>query len=110
MQYAFAAAKRGERAIVYAFDEVLRIAMWHAESLGMSIKTEIDRGTLRMAQVDPAELSPGEFIWQIRRDVEEHETRVVVTGGRQAIPLRARWHLQRIASRSPRSHRKYHDR
>jgi circadian clock protein KaiC len=28
--------------------------------------------------VDPAELSPGEFIWQIRRDVEMHDTRVVV--------------------------------
>lgn len=31
-----------------------------------------------MSQVDPAELSPGEFAWQIRRDVEEKDTRVVV--------------------------------
>jgi circadian clock protein KaiC len=78
MQYAYAAAQRGERAIVYAFDEVLRIAKGRAESLGMDIETEIDRGTLRMLQIDPAELSPGEFSWQIRRDVEERDTRVVV--------------------------------
>jgi circadian clock protein KaiC len=31
-----------------------------------------------MSQVDPAELSPGEFAWQIRQDVEEKNTRVVV--------------------------------
>ena len=78
MQYAYAAAKRGERAIVYAFDEVLRTAKARAEGLGMDVQTEIDRGTLAMSQVDPAELSPGEFIWQIRSDVNDHDTRVVV--------------------------------
>ena len=78
MQYAYAAAKRGDRAIVYAFDEVLRTAQARAEGLGMNIKTELDRGTLSMSQVDPAELSPGEFIWQIRSDVDERDTRVVV--------------------------------
>jgi circadian clock protein KaiC len=78
MQFAYAAAQRGDRAIIYAFDEVQRIARRRADSLGMDIKTEIERGTLRMVQIDPAELSPGEFIWQIRRDVEERDTRVVV--------------------------------
>ena len=78
MQYAYAAAARGDRAIVYAFDEVLRTAQERAESLGMDVKTQIAKGTLAMSQVDPAELSPGEFIWQIRADVEKNDTRVVV--------------------------------
>ncbi len=78
MQYASAAAKRGDRAIVYAFDEVLSIAKARVNALGMDVQTQIDRGTLSMYQIDPAELSPGEFIWQIRRDVEERDTRVVV--------------------------------
>jgi circadian clock protein KaiC len=78
MQYAYAAARRGDLAMIYVFDEGLRVAKARAESLGMDIKTELDRGTLRMSQIDPAELSPGEFIWQIRRDVEEKDTRVVV--------------------------------
>jgi circadian clock protein KaiC len=78
MAFAHAAAKRGDRAIVYAFDEILRTAQDRAESLGMPVRAEIDRGTLAMSQVDPAELSPGEFAWQIRRDVEERDTRVVV--------------------------------
>jgi circadian clock protein KaiC len=78
MIYAYSAAKRGDRAIVYAFDEILRTAQDRAESLGMAVRSEIARGTLAMSQVDPAELSPGEFVWQIRRDVEQRDTRVVV--------------------------------
>ncbi len=78
IQYAHAAAKRGDRAIVYSFDEVLRTAVERAEALGIRVREEMDKGTLAMSQIDPAELSPGEFIWQIRKDVEERDTRVVV--------------------------------
>ena len=78
MQFASAAAARGDRAIVYAFDEVLRTAQDRAESLGMPVGKEIEKGTLAMSQVDPAELSPGEFVWQICQDVEKNDTRVVV--------------------------------
>ncbi|WP_263384696.1 ATPase domain-containing protein [Granulicella arctica] len=76
--YAHAAAERGDRAIVYAFDEVLRIAQDRAEGLGMNVREQVARGTLAMSQIDPAELSPGEFAWQIRSDVEQKDTRVVV--------------------------------
>jgi circadian clock protein KaiC len=78
MMYAYAAAKRGDRAIVYVFDEVLRTAQDRMAGLGMPVRDQIDRGTLSMSQVDPAELSPGEFVWQIRNDVETKDTRVVV--------------------------------
>lgn len=78
VQYAFAAAQRGNRAIVYSFDEVLRTAIDRAEALGIHVRAEIAKGTLAMLQIDPAELSPGEFTYQIRSDVEEKDTRVVV--------------------------------
>lgn len=78
MVYAYASARRGDRSIVYVFDEVLRTAQDRLESLGMKVCDEIANGTLRMSQVDPATLSPGEFAAQIRRDVEANDTRVVV--------------------------------
>ena len=78
MQYAYTAAKRGDRAIVYSFDEVLRTAQERAEALGLPVHEEIAKGTLTMYQIDPAELSPGEFVWQIRKDVEERDTRLLV--------------------------------
>ena len=80
-QYAYAAAQRGDRAIMYVFDEVLRIAKVRAQGLGMDVQTQIDCGALSMTQVDPAELSPGEFVGQIRSDVDEKDTRVVVIDG-----------------------------
>ena len=78
MQYAIAAAKRGDRAILYCFDEVLRSAKLRAKGLGMKIDELTEAGHLLMKQIDPAELSPGEFTAQIRRDVEENDTRFVV--------------------------------
>ncbi len=77
-QFAVAAARRDDRAIIYAFDEVRRTSIERAEALGMNVQCELERGTLSIQQVDPAELSPGEFTAQIRRDVEERDTRVVV--------------------------------
>jgi circadian clock protein KaiC len=78
MAYAYAAARRGYRAILYVFDEVLRTALDRAEGLQMPVRAEIETGRLAMVQVDPAGLSPGEFVSQIRKDVEEKDTRVVV--------------------------------
>ncbi len=78
MIFAYAAAKRGDRAIVYAFDEVLRTAQDRLEGLGMPVREQIAKGSLAMSQINPAELSPGEFSWQIRNDVEKKDTRVVV--------------------------------
>ena len=76
--FAHAAAKRGERTIAYMFDEVLGTAQDRMHSLGVPVQDEIARGTLTMSQIDPAELSPGELIWQIRHEVETNNTRVVV--------------------------------
>ena len=78
MQYAIAAASRNDRAIVYAFDEGRRTSVERAEALGLNVQAELNRGTLSIRQVDPAELSPGEFIAQIRDSVEQHDVRVIV--------------------------------
>ncbi len=78
MQYAHAAAGRGERAVLYSFDETLRTAKMRARSLGMQIDSGIEKQRLCLEQVDAAELSPGEFAGKIVREVEEKNARVVV--------------------------------
>ena len=78
MQYAYAAATRGERAVVYHFDETIRTASKRAHSLGMPVDAEIKKQNLCLEQMDAAELSPGEFVWKIRREVEENNTRVII--------------------------------
>jgi circadian clock protein KaiC len=44
----------------------------------MHLKPHIDSGRISVRQVDPAELSPGELVHDIRRAVTENHARVVV--------------------------------
>jgi circadian clock protein KaiC len=78
MQYALATASRGERAVVYSFDETLRTARLRAISLGMLVDSEIEKQHLDIEQMDAGEISTGEFAWRIRQEVENRDTRVVV--------------------------------
>jgi circadian clock protein KaiC len=78
MQYACAAATRGERAVVYSFDETLRTARIRARSLGLPIEEAIEKKHLHLEQMDAAEVSPGEFVWKIRNEVEQSDAKVIV--------------------------------
>ena len=77
-QFARAAAARGEHATVFLFDETLATFLERSAGLCMDVETEINAGRLSLRQVDPAELSPGEFADAVRLAVEEDKTRIVV--------------------------------
>ncbi|OZI66804.1 ATPase domain-containing protein [Bordetella genomosp. 11] len=78
LMYALAAVHRGERAIVFAFDEGRGTLEARAEGLGMPVKAALDSGLLTIQQVDPAELSPGEFASIVRDSVDQGGARIVV--------------------------------
>ncbi len=78
IQYALAAAERGEHAAIYAFEESMNTLLSRTSSLGMNLPKYIDAGKLTIQKIDPAELSPGEFADLIRHSVEKNNTRVVV--------------------------------
>jgi circadian clock protein KaiC len=77
-QYAVAAAERGEHAVIYTFDESVATLTSRAEGLGIALPRHVEANRIRIQQVDPGELSPGEFIYRIRRAVEKEAARVVV--------------------------------
>jgi circadian clock protein KaiC len=78
VQYAVAAAERGDHAIICAFDESLRSLETRTAALGIKFKEGTEAGQVTLRQIDPAELSPGEFIDLIRTSVERDNTKVVV--------------------------------
>jgi circadian clock protein KaiC len=78
LTYAIAAAKRGERAVVFAFDEGRGTIAARARTLGLPLQECLDAGLLNIQQIDPAEMSPGEFAATVRRSVEEDGARIVV--------------------------------
>jgi circadian clock protein KaiC len=77
-QYAVAAAERGERSVIYTFDETVATLMMRSQGMGIELKKHVEAGRIRIQQVDPGELSPGEFIHAIRRAVEQDAARMVV--------------------------------
>jgi circadian clock protein KaiC len=71
LQYAASMAGRGEAVMVFALEEVRELMLARAENLGLSLTSYVEKGLLTVQQVDPAELSPGEFAIRIRRAVQE---------------------------------------
>jgi circadian clock protein KaiC len=78
LSYAIAAAHRGEHAMFFAFDEGRGTLDARARTLGLPLQAALDAGLIHYRQIDPAELSPGEFAASIRRSVEHDRARVIV--------------------------------
>jgi circadian clock protein KaiC len=77
-QYAAAAAERGERAVVFTFDESTETFVTRSEGVGLRMREKVAAGSVRVTQVDPGELAPGEFAHMVRNAVEQDGARVVV--------------------------------
>lgn len=67
-----AALQRGAKATYYLFDEGLKTLLTRSMALGMDLRPHIDSGALNIQQIDPAELSPGEFSSRARVAVEQN--------------------------------------
>ena len=77
-QYATAAAERGDRVVIYLFDEQADTALIRADGLGMAFRSHVDGGRILLQEVDPGEFSPGEFSERVRHAVERDGARMVV--------------------------------
>ena len=78
MLYAASAAARGETAYFATLDEGLPTLLERSEGLGIPARELMQSGDLHIEVVDPAELSPGRFVTEVRRQVEREGARVVV--------------------------------
>lgn len=78
LQYLNAACERGEPCVVYEFDERVGTLLARAEAFGMDLRRHLESGCLKAQQVDPAELSPGEFTALVRRQVEGRGVRMIM--------------------------------
>lgn len=78
LSYARAAVQRGETAVVFLFEEWVKLALRRAASLHMDLQPFLDARKLTIDQIDPAELSPGEFVQRVRDAVSARKATVVV--------------------------------
>jgi circadian clock protein KaiC len=78
IQYAMAATQRGEKAAIYMFDELRELLADRLKAVGMDLPGVMDSGHLLAQQIDPNQMSPGEFAALVRDDVELRGVKLVV--------------------------------
>lgn len=78
MRFAISAAQREEKVRFFTFDETKATLLARARELGMDPAPLIATGHLRVDQMDPAEISPGEFAFRIKESVEKGDVGMVV--------------------------------
>ena len=78
LQYLSAACSRGEPCTLLEFDERVGTLLARAKEMNFDFQKHVDDGLLNIRQIDPAEVSPGEFAWLIRREVENRGVRLVI--------------------------------
>lgn len=88
--YVQAAAKRGQRSIIFCFDERKETFLRRSNVLNLEMCSYIDQGLVELRQVNASDLSPGEFAQIVRRAVEKKNAKVVLidslTGYLNAMP------------------------
>jgi circadian clock protein KaiC len=77
-EFLLTAAKRGERSVVFMFDESTDTALARAAGIGQGLAEHVDAGRVLLREVDPGQLGPGEFAHAVKRAVEGDRARIVV--------------------------------
>lgn len=89
-QFARAEIRRGKRVLFYLFDERMATFKLRSSELGMDMDDAWSSDQLKMTQVEPTELSPGEFASQVVKAVEKDDCSLVIidsiNGYMQSMP------------------------
>lgn len=90
LQYAIAAAQRGEKAVIFLFEESLRTLYARAAAVATPLRELVESNQISLHQIDPGQLTPGQFVHFVQEHVLEQKASVVVVdslnGYLQAMP------------------------
>ena len=85
-----AGLRRGERAVYFMFDEGLATLLARSRALGLDLAPFLATGQLELRQIEPAEMSPGEFAVRVREAVEDRHATIIcldsLNGYLQSMP------------------------
>ncbi len=84
------AAGRGERSVIYMFEETRETFQKRNRSVGIPVESMERESSLAIEEVEPLSLSALEFAHKVRRDVEENDTDIVMIDGIDGYQLSIR--------------------
>lgn len=80
-QFMKEAAGRGERSMMYLFEENMTTFKARSKAVNIPVDEMIERGTLHVTEVEALERSPQEFATMVRDEVEGNDTDIVMIDG-----------------------------
>lgn len=80
-QFMKEAAGRGERSVVYLFEESTETFVSRSRAINIPVTDMIERGTLQVNEVEALEKSPQEFGRMVRTEVEDNDADIVMVDG-----------------------------
>ena len=78
MQFVSEAARRGERSVVYIFEEPRESLIRRCAQIGIPVREMVDDGRLSLVHVEPLRFTADEFALMVREEVEQRGTRIVM--------------------------------
>lgn len=78
LQFMKEAAGRGERSVVYTFEEEIDLILHRCEAINIPARAMIERGTLSLVKIEPLKFTPDEFAKLVRLEIEQQDTRIVM--------------------------------
>jgi circadian clock protein KaiC len=78
LQFMKEAAGRGERSVVYTFEEAAATLLYRSAAVAIPVAAMVEQGTLVVEQVEPLRYTPDEFALSVRQEVERRDARIVM--------------------------------
>lgn len=78
LRFAISAAMRGERSVIYVFDESVQMLRSRAAGLNLDVGPYEKRGLIDIRPIDASEVTPGQFAASVHDSVEEGGARIVI--------------------------------
>lgn len=78
IQFMKEAAGRGERSVVYSFEEEIELIVRRCQSTNLPAQIMVEKGSLSLIKVEPLQFTPDEFAYIVRQDIEQQGTRIVM--------------------------------
>jgi len=81
LQFLTEAASRGQRTVLYSFEEAQKTMLARADAIGIPAREMVEQGTLVIEEIDPDEIAVDEFTDRLRTSVEADNAQVVMIDG-----------------------------
>lgn len=78
IQFIKEASLRGERSVIYTFEESAEVIRKRSRLIGVPVDDMIEQGKLKIKSIEPFSFSPDEFSMMVRKDIDENGTEIVM--------------------------------